>query len=205
MFPVSGLDRGGNRRGIRTCTADRLHGGPAAALGAVCRAAGGSEDGHAVGVAASRAGWKKARSRRTERKSVIHSSSSAAHPGRRSGREKPLKTANSERTLPLPKPVATALTALKARQAAERLATGAAYRPSGYVLINELGDLRRPRRSRQRLGWPRRPQLHQTHLRTPQPGAPQTGCRAARRTSWITVRPYVRNCETSRPTRLYGS
>jgi len=51
----------------------------------------------------------------------------------------PPKSARGERTLPLDGAVVTALKALKARQAAERLAAGPAYEASGYVAADELG------------------------------------------------------------------
>jgi integrase len=53
--------------------------------------------------------------------------------------EKGPKTDAGNRTLPLPGPVTGALRAFKATQAAERLAAGEAYEPSGYVLVDELG------------------------------------------------------------------
>lgn len=53
--------------------------------------------------------------------------------------EKGPKTAAGERTLPLPGPLVSSLRAFKATQAAERLAAGAAYAASGYVLVDELG------------------------------------------------------------------
>ncbi|MDP9091847.1 MAG: site-specific integrase [Actinomycetota bacterium] len=53
--------------------------------------------------------------------------------------EKGPKTEAGGRTLPLPAPVVAALRALKATQAAERLAAGTSYTPSGYVLVDELG------------------------------------------------------------------
>ncbi|MFJ1537725.1 tyrosine-type recombinase/integrase [Micromonospora chalcea] len=50
------------------------------------------------------------------------------------------KTRNSARTLPLPAPVATALKALKATQARERLAAGKAYGPTGdLIVVDEIG------------------------------------------------------------------
>lgn len=54
--------------------------------------------------------------------------------------EKGPKTVAGQRTLPLPSFVAAALRALSATQAAERLAVGPAYTPSGYVLVDELGE-----------------------------------------------------------------
>ncbi len=53
--------------------------------------------------------------------------------------EKGPKTDAGNRVLPLPGVVASALRALKATQAAERLAAGEAYTASGYVLVDELG------------------------------------------------------------------
>lgn len=50
------------------------------------------------------------------------------------------KSAKSRRTLPLPDRLAATLKAAKARQAAERLALGAAYRSGAYVVSNEIGD-----------------------------------------------------------------
>jgi integrase len=49
------------------------------------------------------------------------------------------KTRSGIRTLPLDDALVTALKALKARQAAERLAAGPAYERSGYVAADELG------------------------------------------------------------------
>jgi len=54
--------------------------------------------------------------------------------------EKEPKTDAGIRTLPLPGPVTESLGKLKALQAAERLAAGEAYEPSGYVLVDELGQ-----------------------------------------------------------------
>lgn len=53
--------------------------------------------------------------------------------------EKAPKTKSGRRSLPLPQQVIAALRAFKAVQAAEQLAAGPAYVPSGYVLVNELG------------------------------------------------------------------
>lgn len=50
------------------------------------------------------------------------------------------KSATSRRTLPLPDRLVATLKAAKARQAAERLAHGVAYRPRAYVVSNEIGD-----------------------------------------------------------------
>lgn len=54
--------------------------------------------------------------------------------------EKGPKTDAGNRTLPMPASVTAALRGLKASQAAERLAAGEAYEPSGYVLVDELGE-----------------------------------------------------------------
>lgn len=53
--------------------------------------------------------------------------------------EKDPKTRNGRRVLPLPKPLLAALVTFRARQAKERLAAGAAYEASGYVVLDELG------------------------------------------------------------------
>ncbi|WP_405790850.1 tyrosine-type recombinase/integrase [Streptomyces sp. NBC_01367] len=53
--------------------------------------------------------------------------------------EKDPKTRNGRRVLPLPKPLQVALVAFRARQAKEKLAAGAAYEASGYVVVDELG------------------------------------------------------------------
>jgi integrase len=50
------------------------------------------------------------------------------------------KSATSRRTLPLPDRLVATLKAAKARQAAQRLALGAAYRSGAYVVSNEIGD-----------------------------------------------------------------
>lgn len=50
------------------------------------------------------------------------------------------KSAMSRRTLPLPDRLVSVLRAAKARQAAERLATGSSYRSGEYVVSNEVGD-----------------------------------------------------------------
>lgn len=49
------------------------------------------------------------------------------------------KSHNGKRTLPLDAALVDALKALKARQAAEKLAAGQAYQASGYVVTDELG------------------------------------------------------------------
>lgn len=54
--------------------------------------------------------------------------------------EKSPKSEKGKRLLPLPGPVAGALRALHARQAAERLAAGPDYTDSGYVLVDEVGE-----------------------------------------------------------------
>jgi integrase len=51
----------------------------------------------------------------------------------------PPKSRSGARTLPLDEALAGALKALKARQAAERLAAGEAYERTGYVAADELG------------------------------------------------------------------
>jgi integrase len=50
------------------------------------------------------------------------------------------KSESSNRTLPLPAPLLAELKAAKARQAAEKLYLGGAYRELGYVVCNEAGD-----------------------------------------------------------------
>lgn len=50
------------------------------------------------------------------------------------------KSATLHRTLPLPDRLVSVLKAVKRRQAAERLAFGAAYRSGSYVVSNEVGD-----------------------------------------------------------------
>jgi integrase len=54
------------------------------------------------------------------------------------------KSERSARTLPLDADLAAALTALRKAQAAERLAAGEAYRASGYVAVDELGEAVNP-------------------------------------------------------------
>jgi integrase len=54
-------------------------------------------------------------------------------------RVEPPKSRRGARTLPLDDALAGALRALKARQAAERLAAGTAYERTGYVAADELG------------------------------------------------------------------
>ena len=54
-------------------------------------------------------------------------------------RVEPPKSRNGARTLPLDGELVAALKALKARQAAERLAAGPAYERTGYVAADELG------------------------------------------------------------------
>jgi integrase len=49
------------------------------------------------------------------------------------------KSADSERTLPLPDPLQAELKAARKRQAAEKLAIGAAYADLDYVVWNEAG------------------------------------------------------------------
>ena len=50
------------------------------------------------------------------------------------------KSHDSERTLPLPDPLLVELRAARKRQAAEKLATGAAYADLDYVVCNEAGQ-----------------------------------------------------------------
>ena len=50
------------------------------------------------------------------------------------------KTASAGRILPIPDALLAELTAAKARQAAEKLARGAAYANLGYVVYNEAGE-----------------------------------------------------------------
>ena len=54
--------------------------------------------------------------------------------------EKAPKSANALRTLPLDKAVVTALTALRKQQMGEAAAGAPAYRSSGYVVTDELGE-----------------------------------------------------------------
>lgn len=54
------------------------------------------------------------------------------------------KTARGTRVLPLPDDLAAALRALRARQAAERLAAGPAYVGEGYVVCDDKGRAMRP-------------------------------------------------------------
>jgi len=54
--------------------------------------------------------------------------------------EKDAKSAAGDRPLPVPAPVTVALKAFKVQQTAERLAAGAAYVDTGYVLVDELGQ-----------------------------------------------------------------
>jgi integrase len=54
-------------------------------------------------------------------------------------RIEPPKSRNGKRTLPLDAALVAALKTLKARQAAERLAAGAAYERTGYLAADELG------------------------------------------------------------------
>jgi hypothetical protein len=54
-------------------------------------------------------------------------------------RVEPPKSRNGVRALPLDDVLVAALAALKARQAAERLAAGPAYDRTGYVAADELG------------------------------------------------------------------
>ena len=54
------------------------------------------------------------------------------------------KSRRGARTLPLDDDLVTALKAMKARQAAERLAAGGAYQPAGLLAVNEIGQAVRP-------------------------------------------------------------
>ncbi|WP_409074079.1 tyrosine-type recombinase/integrase [Micromonospora chalcea] len=63
------------------------------------------------------------------------------------------KSQRSRRVLPLDAGLVAALKALKAKQAAERLAAGAAYENSGYVVVNELGQPPRPEWYGDRFQW----------------------------------------------------
>lgn len=56
------------------------------------------------------------------------------------------KTQRGRRQLPLDTGVCAALQALRARQAAERLAAGSAYQSTGLVVVDELGQPVRPER-----------------------------------------------------------
>lgn len=51
-----------------------------------------------------------------------------------------VKSRASARVLPLPANLSSTLKAAKACQAADRLALGAAYNPSGYVVVDEAGQ-----------------------------------------------------------------
>ncbi|WP_208853209.1 hypothetical protein [Streptomyces albofaciens] len=53
--------------------------------------------------------------------------------------EKDTKTVSVERALPLPKWPWEALNRFRAQQAREKLAAGAGYTDTGYVLVDELG------------------------------------------------------------------
>ncbi|GAB3902693.1 tyrosine-type recombinase/integrase [Kibdelosporangium lantanae] len=54
--------------------------------------------------------------------------------------EKGTKSEAGKRTLPLPKPLHTALKTFKAKQASEAIRAGKAYARSGYVLVDEVGS-----------------------------------------------------------------
>ena len=54
------------------------------------------------------------------------------------------KSKASRRTLPLPDHLTATFKSLKARQAADRLALGDAYQGSGYVVVNEAGEVLTP-------------------------------------------------------------
>jgi len=60
--------------------------------------------------------------------------------GGRTVEKESAKSDDSERKLPIPAPLLTELKAAKARQAAEKLAIGAAYNDQGYVVCNEAGE-----------------------------------------------------------------
>ncbi len=76
--------------------------------------------------------------------------------------EKDPKSSNGKRTLPLDAATAAALRALWVRQAAEKLAVGASYADTGWVVVDELGEPVHPEwysdefeRVRKRAGVPR--------------------------------------------------
>ncbi|MGW2284946.1 site-specific integrase [Streptomyces phaeochromogenes] len=60
--------------------------------------------------------------------------------GNRRTIEKDTKTEAGERTLPLPEPVKRALLAFQVTQEVERMAMGDLYEPSGYMLVDHLGQ-----------------------------------------------------------------
>ncbi|MYS50661.1 tyrosine-type recombinase/integrase, partial [Streptomyces sp. SID6013] len=64
--------------------------------------------------------------------------------------EKDAKSLAGERQLPLPAPVAAALTAFRAAQAAEKTAAGQGYEDSGYVLVDARGRTLNGRQLRER-------------------------------------------------------
>ncbi len=64
--------------------------------------------------------------------------------------EKATKSPASERKLPLPGPVAAALTAFRAAQADEKTAAGHGYENSGYVLVDARGRALNGRQLRER-------------------------------------------------------
>jgi integrase len=67
--------------------------------------------------------------------------------------EKPPKTAAGKRVLPLDDALVAALKAFTARQAAEKIAAGAAYSAGGYALCDELGGAYDPARLRRVWYW----------------------------------------------------
>lgn len=64
--------------------------------------------------------------------------------------EKDTKSMAGERALPLPGPVWSALKSYKALQAKEKLALGEAYTDSGYVVVDETGEVRNIKQLRRR-------------------------------------------------------
>lgn len=64
--------------------------------------------------------------------------------------EKDTKSMAGERALPLPLPVKEALKRFKALQAAEKLALGEDYLDSGYICVNEAGEVRTTKQLRTR-------------------------------------------------------
>ncbi|MDQ0987956.1 tyrosine recombinase XerC [Streptomyces sp. V2I9] len=70
--------------------------------------------------------------------------------GNRTVVEKDTKSMAGERELPLPAPVWGALRSFKSLQATEELALGPDYRDSGYVLVDEVGEVRNIKQLRRR-------------------------------------------------------
>ncbi|MGR4847923.1 tyrosine-type recombinase/integrase [Streptomyces sp. LARHCF252] len=64
--------------------------------------------------------------------------------------EKDTKSLAGERELPLPAPVLSALKSYRALQAKEKLALGSAYADSGYVVVDESGEVRNIKQLRRR-------------------------------------------------------